>query len=413
MKILFDINKDVISKSLLLLYVVSIVLFSYQEFNTLYSKVAALLLVVYFLLSIVLKVKHAKSTREYTILMLWMCIALISTMFANNQDLSFSKFLTLIQVFSISYIIFNLIVWQRDATSFWMSLVVTALISSFITLSNPMAYIGHDGRMAGTVGNANLFGVLLLCAFIVSLCYVYKYKSIFIKLFFLLIVIFLFYMLLGTGSRKAIIGTTIVIILIGGVNTFSLLKQSVAKFILVSSFGFIVLTSGLTYLLNSRHYHRIEGLFLAAESGDASKSDRSLEGRLQFYEQGIDIILSNPILGVGLDNYRDMRVGVFSSKIGTYSHSNFVELAVSTGIIGLIIYLCIYLSIALKLFKSRGAIKDNELRQEYLIVLSMLLIFVMFDFAMVTYYEKLSWLIMSGIIASVLLTTERYKNEQK
>lgn len=73
-----------------------------------------------------------------------------------------------------------------------------------------------------------------------------------------------------------------------------------------------------------------------------TRIQRSFEGQLidptrqLLYERGVDVILRNPIFGVGLGNYR------VASKTRAVSHSDYVEVTSSAGFIGAGLYFSIF-----------------------------------------------------------------------
>ena len=58
--------------------------------------------------------------------------------------------------------------------------------------------------------------------------------------------------------------------------------------------------------------------------------------RSQMYVRGVDLFWENPLAGVGLGNFQVV------SGLGAYSHSDYIEVASNTGIIGFILYFSIY-----------------------------------------------------------------------
>ena len=124
------------------------------------------------------------------------------------------------------------------------------------------------------------------------------------------------------------------------------------------------------------------------------------------------------MLGVGIDNFRKVGTGqVLGTKVGTYSHSNYIEILVSTGFIGFLLYFAIYISIFKRIIRLRQRKLKGTEHNYLILVLSMFSMFVLYDFAMVSYYEKMSWLLLSVILAALIIVdknqvhTDRDKNE--
>ena len=80
--------------------------------------------------------------------------------------------------------------------------------------------------------------------------------------------------------------------------------------------------------------------------------DESTSARLRYYRHGIDHILSNPFIGVGIGNWKQKSIEYDKDFIKSYIvpyhlHNDFLQFGAETGIIGMIIYLLIFLSVLL------------------------------------------------------------------
>ena len=90
---------DFLSFLIILVYFLTLVLFSYEEGETLYAKIAAVVLVMYFLMKqVVGKGNRLEFPAEYRILIGWFTWSIFSFLTAINQDIAFNKAITLFQV---------------------------------------------------------------------------------------------------------------------------------------------------------------------------------------------------------------------------------------------------------------------------------------------------------------------------
>ena len=101
----------------------------------------------------------------------------------------------------------------------------------------------------------------------------------------------------------------------------------------------------------------INQFFLATKGADAisrastisiSKADNSISQRLRYYEDVLTHITSNPILGVGLGNWKLKSIDYDAKDINGYvvpyhAHSDFIQLGAELGILGFLFYLGIFL----------------------------------------------------------------------
>lgn len=359
-------------------------------------------LVFYYILMLVKRKHPLPPPLEYRAFFLWFLWATLASLLASNIDLSWDRLLTIVQVVVVSFCIYSLIVWQTTAFSFWTSFTLAVMISSAVTLHDPGAYVGTDGRIAGTVGNANLFSVVLNVALAVTLVNSAKSRTLILRAIFLGIAAFLFYMIAETGSRKGMIGSILVLMIVSALLAANIRRKSAAQFVGAVLISLLLLIGAGTFLATSQHANRLEGLVVAAETGDPSKGDNSLGVRAALAKSAFNEAVRHPILGIGLANFRDLQIGLLE-KTGTYSHSNYLEILVSTGIPGLLLYTSIYFILLYKLYTLRECVYHDHLVGPFAICSALILMIMAFDFAMVSYYDKSQWLLLSGVIAQIEL----------
>jgi O-antigen ligase len=393
---------------LLLGYTVSLIVFSYREGFTMFAKLVGLMIVAYFGLRILKRGIDILLPLEYRFIFLWFLWAILASVFATNIDASIDKVITLIQVLLVSVAIFSVVVWQDSGRPYWTSFIIASIISSAITLANPSDYIGIDGRIAGTVGNSNLFSVVLNVGLAASITFSVTFPKVRYRPLFFGASVFLFYMIAETGSRKGMVGSMLTIFCVFLILAAYMRKQSTAMFVSVIAVGLILVVGAGTFLATSQHAERLEGLATAAQTGDASQGDNSLAIRAALIRRGIDQALEHPILGIGLDNFSSLRMGLIGTT-GEYSHSNYIEILVSTGIPGLLLYVSMYVVLMSRLFALRLCIYQRDMVGPYAICVALVIVTTAFDFAMVSYYEKIQWLILSGVIAQVELLRRHVK----
>jgi O-antigen ligase len=72
--------------------------------------------------------------------------------------------------------------------------------------------------------------------------------------------------------------------------------------------------------------------------------DSTVQQRFGMWEMGMDIVLSNPILGAGINaaRYINITLEEFGSKTWHSFHNAYLQQAVETGLVGLVLYLWIY-----------------------------------------------------------------------
>ncbi len=394
------IKKNLLVDLVLMSYVASIILFSYAEGKAYITKIVAAVLAVLFVYQGFIGGRKLAFTSEWLVVLLWILIAMVSMLFAIEPELSLSRIYTVIQVIPISFMLFSIIVWRDSTKPIWLAAILTTILVSILALKNPLAYSDY-GRLRGTFNNANLFGMVLLVS-VGGLLYFFSiYKSKLVKLLIIPVMIFLFYMITESGSRKALV----MVIMVLGLYSYFIFRETAKKSIVgamaIGVLSVSGLIGGIIYVQQSTHYDRIQRIITAIEKDDISKAGVSERGRLQLYAKGFEVVQRNPGIGVGLDNFRVLSGGGFGVKVGTYSHSNIIELMVGTGIIGFLLYYSMYVIIAMRLIRLRKRNLTDDERFHYLLIVTMFTTYVIYDFAMVSYHEKVSWLFLATYIAAV------------
>lgn len=233
-------------------------------------------------------------------------------------------------------------------------------------------------RLGGLIGNENTFGRCFAIAAITAFYFFLYSKQPRFKIFHILsFAVFVFFSL-SSGSKKAII------IIIGGVVAMGILKfgirevgKAILYAVLILAVGFAVLQLPVFQSINQR--------FFSFLTGDFGVSDQIRAG---FIRTGWEYFLNNPFFGYGLSSFSVM------SGEGTYSHNNWIELLVSVGAIGFLLYCVPFISSGICLF--RGVLKKDH---------AALFLFVLWgvevvtSFAAVRFSVKDSWIILAVLVA--------------
>ena len=130
---------------------------------------------------------------------------------------------------------------------------------------------------------------------------------------------------------------------------------------------------------------------LLGEGGDASA-----EARAGLIELGLSYFAKSPWLGNGINCFH-----MLDEAYGVYSHSNYVELLFSVGILGTISYYAMFIpvinSARKRYFKGR--------KNDTILCIGMVIALLFIDIALVSYYERTN-LILILICYALLKNTE-------
>lgn len=223
-------------------------------------------------------------------------------------------------------------------------IIATLINSVYILFNIDFSTIGMIRIGAGSLGeewNSNIIGMLM--AFSTYISYFLSINEINKKVrlkYYTCIVIFIF-ITLFSGSRKALM-----ILIISNMSFYFLYKKnkfySIFKISIMCFFAYYLIMNipELYYIVG----RRIEGL-LAQFTGNGVV-DNSTQVRMRMVEYGVYWFQKKPILGYGIDNYKDLYANMVGSYM--YSHNNYIELLVGTGIVGTLSYYSIYIYILMK-----------------------------------------------------------------
>lgn len=373
---------------------------------------------------------------ELSLFLLWTAFSLIPTLTAYHVEAALWKTFTLVQIALMVFAVQQTVIWSKQYKIFAQCFALGIAVSYFISYSSTTAYelaqmdvTGEHGsdesRIASTLADANMFGVSACLALSLVLMACRNLSSRIERIAMGLLVIVLIIGVLHSGSRTAFMG--LVVILFGAIVTFRLYKPSriAGAGVSLLSVGALAVVAVLflsqldtfkdkfeaIFIDNDGVVARMEG-FTAVLSGDSAldSADGSIAGRSQMMVAGINLVKDNPIVGIGLGNFG------YVTEADTYAHSTPIELLVSTGIAGAMLYYGIYAMLFYRLLKLS---KRSSLREPMLSGMFGLIAYMLMDVTHVSFSEKTSWLFLAIVSASVevhrrsLLRSKKQKVRRK
>ncbi len=365
-------------------------IYSYNVFELLKGAVlwpAVLLLLLLSLIKIFVFNINIKNylNNNFIFIFLILIIFLIFNTFivADNYDLALfgdynrrqGLFTQLSYIVFFSLMVFNLMIVKNFKKTINYILFSISLSGFLVALYGFMQYIGLDyfiwqetvisGRVISSIGQPNFLASFLLLSLGVSIATLFKFKNIYLKLFFIIIIFFHLLTIYLSASRSAFIALILVFI----ISLFTLIKKRKNLLILffsslISCLIFIILF--INYLPDNRFtqtFNFKEGSTLA---------------RKEFYATAFEIIKEKPVFGHGLEQAGNRFVAYYNpdwalfSKVNDYpdrAHNIVLDLIINFGIIGFLIYLSIFIySIYFLLFKNKK--KEKYLYFIYLSIIA-------------------------------------------
>jgi len=202
--------------------------------------------------------------------------------------------------------------------------------------------------------------------------------------------------ILLTGSRKSIIlAAAGLIVLMKYMNPNMKFGKVIIATIIISV-GYVVLMK-IPFIYDIAG-SRIESTFHYYSTGTTQESSMLTRNRL--IEVGLKYYDKRPATGYGLDNYR-----IIANNSDLYAHNNFIEILFSSGMIGFYIYYSKYVF----LFVSQLTLKIKKEDQYFItarLLLCLFIIFTVFEYWVVSYYERKFMIIHMFILGFLQI----YKN---
>ena len=324
----------------------------------------------------------------------FLCFLILSaaSIITNYHDSSYKLFISLIQIFIFSIIIYNMLIYNSSSFPLEIGLVSGLMYSIFVGY-----FIGRDfftgsilQRYSGTLENPNHYSFMLTVAllFLIRRFLFYRDKGRFNQVInsfiIILILIFSYEVVFFAISRQ---GVLLVFLLLGFLflEVFKNSKFS-GKITLVLTTLIIVFYTWYNVQNMPLVYNRIGSLFSWLGGTSDFEVDNSIYYRFAYMIDAYNLWLEKPLFGHGLHQFK------YVNQSGV-SHNNFFEILVNNGIIGFISYYSLYVYILYSFFKIK---LYNKVDSNWMLVVLIMLFIA--DMTILTYIEKPNWLIFSVVL---------------
>ena len=366
---------------LLTLFFTSIVVFFQNYINVTYV-IDLLLIIVFTILMFISKDINYKINGVIYWYALFVVLGLASTFWAiDAYDASYRSlqlFLILINLF----VIYNSFRKFHLENTFLNGILLSSFVNymimlGFIDVPFNIIFPGGGDRAIGTMGNPNVFSIVMLISILTSILYINKKEEISKSFYYYQYVniVLAYLMIIFTVSNKGILfGNSLVLF-------YFLLSMKSLKGLARIGILLLMISIYISYFIDWNdiiyYYNNVMvrfDAFNSSVSGQATGYD-STSIRMNLILSGIDAIQTKPLFGYGLANFK------YVSFNGQYAHNNYIEVLANSGIVGGIIFYSMYIYLIKKIFN----IKNNDLKY---ILLLFVLIFLLMDMAVVSYGSK-------------------------
>lgn len=313
--------------------------------------------------------------------------SVVSILWSYNVNAAFAQLKTQLQLFLL--LLFTYLVMINGATikdyldaiyCAGIGMIVFAMIR-YGGFENYLDVMESGDRMGDAITNENTFGLIFANAALSATYYLIVKKK---KWHILSILLFAFFAL-SSGSKKA---TALIIVGILGICVVHFGIKKIYKTVLI---GAVILVAAW-YVLQLPIFSTINARLESYFSGELNQSDRN---RQEMIRLGMEYFKQRPLFGFGLSSFAVLD----HSYRGTYSHNNFVEVLVSLGVVGFVLYYMMYISPLSKMFlgKYRKIVWKNR---QYLMLLLWVSIDLVFGYGMVQIYGKTSFILIGVALAA-------------
>jgi O-antigen ligase len=262
-------------------------------------------------------------------------------------------------------------------------------------------------------GNKNVTAFALLIQSTLAMVLFSRSNSRVLKIFILLTVQSSVYIQYFISSRAVLLSLPLIIITI---IIFFLLKYFVNKsfpveeFKKVSVYIIIILFSYLIFTSTNTNNN------IDVEDRAISVTDfggESVNNRLRFWSQSIESIRKNPILGVGIGNWKIESIKYDAKNIYSYvipysTHNDFIEIFAETGILGFTPYLCFFFLLIRRSINNLLIWSQSKLNYYHIYMFICLLLFII-D---INLNFPLSRPLMQIVLVLFIATFESLNNEE-
>lgn len=338
------------------------------------------------------------------ILLFWAYLAwsMLGIFVSEMPILFYQKLFTLVQfsfmILIVAYFSGNI---RNVKVLFWAVLIGAAIIaiSAYVSGEYQRTESGTVAteRAAGLALNSNSFALTLVYAGAILLFFFRTWRSWILKGGVIAVLLIMARLVIASGSRKGFIGFFLLLL--------SWFILSYRKEIFRRPLAFIVAAIAIggvaSFLYLTALGTNIERRMELARTGRGG----SVSTRKMMANEGLGMIKSSPLVGVGLDHFR------LRSRSGLYSHSNYIEVTTGSGIPGGILYYSVFLVLLLRLRRLGKLPIEPEAMELVNTAKAFLFVLLVIDIAAVTYSSKMNWIIMAIFIGWSFQMERRLKAE--
>ncbi len=366
-------KKELISKTLIIMFLITYFVPNFNAIDRIgyqwfYLSIISIISLIYLFYKKDLITKGRELFSEkgiifYSIFIIWALLSIAYSLNSTEALVTFNQYFTVF----VTLILMRLLILNiNNGIEFILKLFLILLIFEVAFIAFPILsdiesdnLTFRDMRYSGAASNINIAAFSLLYKSPILLFFLSKENKFFSKLMLsaLLFMILLIISILGTrGAYIAVIFLYV---------SYAFYLFFINKTIIFKVKHFLIVFTVLLITL-------ISNLFLAEKNKDVltrastislSTQDGSINQRLRYYNQGLNHFINNPIIGVGVGNWKLKSIDYDKNDINGFivpyhAHNDLVQLLAELGILGALtylffIYFSIYKLFDFKIFKNK------------------------------------------------------------
>ena len=349
---------------------------------------------------------------EVIIYIVWMGWSIMGLLGGANQQIFWTKWITLLQILILILIISNFtnskITLKVTLLSFFLAAVVAGA-GSFLSGEFRIENVEAERLTWGM--NPNGFGRIMVSATVCLAFFWMEWPSKFVRYFIVIPgMVFCAFACILSASRWSILG--LILTYVGWI-WFSYKEEAKQnpKIIIGAMFGLLIAGLIFSYMMRDTFaMKRFTSVFSSVKEGEETGS---ISTRLDLYRNAMNIFFKKPIVGVGLNNY------YLHHPSGKVSHSDYSEVVCGTGFPGFVLYMSIYLVLWIR--TSRIIKFSYDIREVRLagLIRTYILVLLLVGLGAPNYTQKNPWILLSAFIGysnilwQNLSTESQYSDESE
>jgi len=376
------------------MFVVGAVAFSRVPGVFVISKVLGAILAVFFLVDSI-RAGFALSA-EVVLYVVWLVWCLAGLFSGAIPRVFLTYWTSAFQIWVLMLIISNFTMRRGGVSLVLLAFLIAVAISGTASvLSGSFASGTPEERLTGLSRNANGFGRLMVYA---TFCMMYFWmlptRSPMLGRGVLVVGMVLAAALtMLSGSRFSVLGLGLLYVLWLWYSYRETVRRNPRLFLKILLLAVIGGAAFVLYAQRSVVGGRLVATWDTLVTG--TRTESSTLTRLKFYKIGFDYFKKSPLVGIGL--------GTFYAQVGQPAHSDLVEVAVGSGLPGIILYYAIYLVAWRRAEKAYKHTREIWVLQTAGLIRAAIVVVVFLGLGGPNYYSKEVWILMGTCIGYTLV----------